>query len=48
MDDLVFEGSNDLSSWTTLTEPTFKTLSWQNLPSQEEGATATCGSRTAC
>ena len=38
MDGLVFEGSNDLSSWTTLTEPTFKTLSWQNLPSSgDEG-----------
>jgi putative Ig domain-containing protein len=36
MDGLVFEGSNDLSSWTTLTEPTFKTLSWQNLPSSED------------
>ncbi len=37
MDDLVLEGSNDLSSWTTLTDPTFKTLSWQNLPSNDDG-----------
>ena len=38
MDDLVFEGSNDLSSWTTLTDPTFKTFSWQNLESSvDEG-----------
>jgi hypothetical protein len=36
MDGLVFEGSNDLSSWTTLTDPTFKTLSWQNLESSED------------
>lgn len=38
MDHLVFEGSNDLSSWTTLTEPTFKTLSWQNLESSGDEA----------
>jgi hypothetical protein len=38
MDGLVFEGSNDLSSWTTLTDPTRKTLAWQNLPaSGDEG-----------
>ncbi len=36
MDGLVFEGSNDLSSWTTLTDPTFKTFSWQNLDSSKE------------
>jgi hypothetical protein len=28
---LVLEGSNDLQDWTTLTDPTVKTLSWQNL-----------------
>jgi len=38
MADLVLEGSNDLSSWTTLTEPTFKTLSWQHLPSLADGS----------
>ena len=36
MDGLVFQGSNDLSNWTTLTDPTFKTFSWQNLDSSEE------------
>ncbi len=38
MHGLVFEGSNDLQHWTRLTEPTFKTLSWQNLPSLDDGA----------
>ena len=38
MDDLVFEGSNDRQTWTRLTEPTFKTLSWQNVPSLDDGA----------
>jgi hypothetical protein len=38
MNGLVFEGSNDLSSWTTLTEPTFKTLSWQDLPTSGDEA----------
>jgi hypothetical protein len=37
MDGLVLEGSNDLSSWTRLTDPTFKTMSWQNLPSTDDG-----------
>ncbi|HEX2143773.1 MAG TPA: discoidin domain-containing protein, partial [Glycomyces sp.] len=37
MADLVLEGSNDLESWTTLTDPTFKTLAWQNLPSKDDG-----------
>jgi len=37
MDDLVFQGSNDLENWATLTDPTFKTLSWQNLPSNSDG-----------
>jgi hypothetical protein len=37
MDGLVLEGSNDLSSWTRLTDPTFKTMSWQNLPSLDGG-----------
>ncbi len=36
MDGLVFEGSNDLANWTTLTDPTFKTFSWQNLDSSKE------------
>ncbi|MQM28351.1 putative Ig domain-containing protein [Glycomyces albidus] len=31
MADLVLEGSNDLREWTTLTDPTVKTLSWQHL-----------------
>ena len=35
--DLVFQGSNDLKNWTTLTGPGFKTLSWQNLPSITSG-----------
>jgi hypothetical protein len=38
MEGLVFEGSNDLQHWTKLTEPTFKTLAWQNLPSLDGGA----------
>ncbi len=38
MNGLVFEGSNDLSTWTTLTAPTFKTLTWQNLPAMDDGA----------
>jgi hypothetical protein len=37
MNDLVFQGSNDLENWTTLTDPTYKTLSWQNLPSSDDG-----------
>ncbi|MFG3341588.1 putative Ig domain-containing protein [Glycomyces sp. NPDC048151] len=35
MDDLVLQGSNDLQNWTTLTDPSFKTLSWQNLPADD-------------
>jgi hypothetical protein len=35
---LVLQGSNDLSAWTTLTAPGFKTLAWQNLPSLDHGA----------
>ncbi len=38
MEGLVFEGSNDLHQWTRLTDPTFKTLAWQNLPSLDDGA----------
>ncbi|SDT06240.1 putative Ig domain-containing protein [Actinoplanes derwentensis] len=34
---LVLQGSNDLSTWTTLTGPAFKTLAWQNLPSLHDG-----------
>jgi hypothetical protein len=37
MSGLVLEGSNDLATWTPLTEPTFKTLSWQHLPSLDDG-----------
>jgi hypothetical protein len=37
MADLVLQGSNDRTTWTTLTDPTFKTLSWQNLPSRDDG-----------
>lgn len=37
MADLVLEGSNDLSSWTRLTEPSSKTLAWQELPSVDGG-----------
>jgi hypothetical protein len=37
MADLVLQGSNDRTTWTTLTDPTFKTLSWQNLPSKDDG-----------
>ncbi|MEV3935294.1 putative Ig domain-containing protein [Glycomyces sp. NPDC049804] len=36
MDGQVLQGSNDLQHWTTLTDPTFKTLSWQHLPSQSD------------
>ncbi|MFC7529311.1 putative Ig domain-containing protein [Actinoplanes sp. GCM10030250] len=35
--DLVFQGSNDRTNWTTLTGAKFKTLSWQNLPSLTDG-----------
>ncbi|MFC7619278.1 hypothetical protein [Microlunatus sp. GCM10028923] len=38
MEGLVFEGSNDLKDWTRLTDPAFKTLAWQNLPSLDDGA----------
>ncbi|WP_335991584.1 putative Ig domain-containing protein [Glycomyces sp. MUSA5-2] len=34
MDDLVLEGSNDLDTWTRLTDPTVKTLSWQGLDAE--------------
>ncbi|MEU6246528.1 putative Ig domain-containing protein [Glycomyces sp. NPDC047010] len=34
MADLVLEGSNDLDSWTRLTDPTVKTLSWQGLDAE--------------
>jgi hypothetical protein len=36
MDDQVLQGSNDLTTWTTLNDSSFKTLSWQNLPSKNE------------
>ncbi|GLY08498.1 putative Ig domain-containing protein [Actinoplanes sp. NBRC 101535] len=32
--DLVFQGSTDATTWTTLTGPASKTLSWQTLPSR--------------
>ncbi|WP_129788203.1 putative Ig domain-containing protein [Promicromonospora panici] len=32
---MVFQGSNDLENWTTLTEPTFKGFDWQNLDSAD-------------
>jgi hypothetical protein len=38
MADLVLEGSNDLSSWTRLTDPTSKTLAWQELPSLDSAS----------
>jgi Putative Ig domain len=34
MPDLVFQGSPDATTWTTLTGPGVKTLSWQTLPSK--------------
>nr|BFF22426.1 hypothetical protein GCM10025732_03910 [Glycomyces mayteni] len=34
MADLVLEGSNDLESWTRLTDPAVKTLSWQGLDAE--------------
>lgn len=35
MDDQVLQGSNDLETWTTVADASFKTLSWQNLPSKD-------------
>jgi hypothetical protein len=37
MADQVLEGSNDLHTWTRLTDPTVAELDWQNLDSLEEG-----------
>ncbi len=36
MDDQVIQGSNDLSTWTTLTGPTAAEHDWQNLDSSGE------------
>jgi hypothetical protein len=36
MNDQVIQGSNDLDTWTTVSDASFKTFSWQNLPSMEE------------
>jgi len=33
IDTMVFQGSNDLENWTTLTEPVFRGYDWQNLES---------------
>ncbi|WP_205326096.1 putative Ig domain-containing protein [Glycomyces sp. YM15] len=38
MDDQVIQGSNDLSTWTTIADASYKSLSWQNLPSKEAEA----------
>ncbi|MDA1358283.1 Ig domain-containing protein [Glycomyces luteolus] len=36
IDNLVFQGSNDLQNWTTLTEPAFRGFDWQNLESDDD------------
>ncbi|MFC3491005.1 putative Ig domain-containing protein [Glycomyces rhizosphaerae] len=36
IDTMVFQGSNDLEHWTTLTEPAFRGYDWQNLESGDE------------
>jgi hypothetical protein len=36
IDNLVFQGSNDLENWTTLTEPAFRGFDWQNLESSDD------------
>jgi hypothetical protein len=33
IDTMVFQGSNDLENWTTLTQPVFRGYDWQNLES---------------
>ncbi|SDD48513.1 putative Ig domain-containing protein [Glycomyces harbinensis] len=38
MADLVLEGSNDLEHWTRFTDPTTKTLAWQELPATDDGS----------
>ncbi|MFC3493415.1 putative Ig domain-containing protein [Glycomyces rhizosphaerae] len=37
MDDQVLQGSNDLSTWTTVADASYKSLSWQNLDATDEG-----------
>ncbi|MDN3241218.1 discoidin domain-containing protein [Glycomyces tritici] len=34
MDDQVIQGSNDLTTWTTVADASYKTLTWQNLPAE--------------
>ncbi len=37
MPDLVFQGSNDLETWTTIAEQPFKTMQWQSLEGTDTG-----------
>ena len=36
IDNLVFQGSNDLEHWTTLTDPAFRGFDWQNLETGDD------------
>lgn len=38
MNDQVLQGSNDLNTWTTIADASYKTLSWQNLDATEAGS----------
>jgi hypothetical protein len=38
MDDQVIQGSNDLQTWTTVADASYKTLSWQNLDATDTGS----------
>lgn len=38
MNDQVLQGSNDLNTWTTIADASYKTLSWQNLDATDAGS----------
>lgn len=38
MNDQVIQGSNDLNTWTTIADASYKTLSWQNLDATDAGS----------
>ncbi|WP_247048339.1 putative Ig domain-containing protein [Arthrobacter rhizosphaerae] len=38
MNDQVLQGSNDLNTWTTVADASYKTLSWQNLDATDAGS----------